>query len=185
MGDHKRKTLIHFNEPYQAHELTFSCYRKYPLLSHDNTRTRLLEAIESARKKHNYSLLAYVIMPDHVHLIVFPWEEHYRIPWFLKSVKQSVSRNAARWFQENDSDLYGKLMVKGKNGEEVFRFWQAGGGYDRNITDKDTLVRMIGYIHENPVRKGLVKDPFDWKWSSISRYNRRLCAIAEVDSLPW
>ncbi len=185
MGDYKIKTLKHFNEPYQAHEITFSCYRKYSLLSHDKSQTWLLEAIESARKKHNYSLLAFVIMPDHAHLIVFPWEENYKIPWFLKSVKQSVSRNAARWLQENNSDLYRKLMVKGKNGEESFRFWQAGGGYDRNVTDKDTLVRMIDYIHENPVRKGLVKDPFDWKWSSLSCYAGGLCTIAQVDSLPW
>jgi putative transposase len=76
-------------------------------------------------------------------------------------------------------------LAKGKKGGEVFRFWQPGGGYDRNITDKDTLVRMIDYIHENPVRKGLVTDPLDWKWSSLSQIVTGRCEITEVDTLPW
>jgi putative transposase len=185
MVDPKRKTLKHFNEPYHAHELTFSCFRKYPLLLQDQARLWALEAFESARKKHNYSILAFVIMPDHVHLIVFPWDEQYRISWFLKSVKQSVSKNAAHWFKKNDPDWHDRLLTKDKKGGEVFRFWQAGGGYDRNITDKDTLIRMIDYIHGNPVRKGLVSNPLDWKWSSLSQVVTGRYEITKVDALPW
>jgi putative transposase len=47
-----------------------------------------------------------------------------------------------------------------------WRFWQNGGGYDRNIRDHRELRRVIDYVHENPVKKGLVEKPEDWFWSS-------------------
>ena len=45
-------------------------------------------------------------------------------------------------------------------------FWQCGGGYDRNATEPRTLLQMIDYIHNNPVRRGLVAKATDWIWSS-------------------
>jgi putative transposase len=50
------------------------------------------------------------------------------------------------------------------------RFWQPGGGYDRNITSIEALRAMIDYIHANPVRRGLVARPEDWEWSSARWY---------------
>ena len=50
------------------------------------------------------------------------------------------------------------------------RFWQAGGGYDRNITDPDTARPVIDYIHHNPVRRGLGRSPEEWHWSSARWY---------------
>jgi putative transposase len=50
------------------------------------------------------------------------------------------------------------------------RFWQPGGGYDRNITSSETLLAMIEYIHANPVRRGLVARMEDWEWSSARWY---------------
>jgi putative transposase len=49
-------------------------------------------------------------------------------------------------------------------------FWQPGGGYDRNIEKPSTLLKMIDYIHMNPVRRGLVERAVDWKWSSAAWY---------------
>ncbi len=50
------------------------------------------------------------------------------------------------------------------------RFWQPGGGYDRNIDDVETLLSMIEYFHLNPVRRGLVERAIDWEWSSARWY---------------
>jgi putative transposase len=164
----RRKKVKHYNEPYQAHELTFSCYKRLPLLSDERACRWLIEALNSARQRANYSVLAFMIMPNHVHTIVYPNETEYTISLFLKSVKQPVSRKAAGWLEKNDPDRYKRLLVGQIGEKQVFRFWMAGGGYDRNITDHNTLMRMIEYIHRNPVRKGLVEDPIDWEWSSIS-----------------
>ena len=50
------------------------------------------------------------------------------------------------------------------------RFWQPGGGYDRNITSTEALRAVIDYIHANPVRRGLVARAEDWEWSSARWY---------------
>jgi putative transposase len=48
----------------------------------------------------------------------------------------------------------------------VRRFWHAGGGYDRNVWEPAAILAMIEFIHNNPVRRGLVARAADWKWSS-------------------
>ncbi|MCA9099475.1 MAG: hypothetical protein KDA36_13860, partial [Planctomycetaceae bacterium] len=53
---------------------------------------------------------------------------------------------------------------------KVFRFWQPGGGYDSNLFKSRTIRETIDYIHANPVRRGLVERPADWKWSSAAAY---------------
>ena len=50
-------------------------------------------------------------------------------------------------------------------------FWQKGGGYDRNITRIETVVEAVGYIHNNPVRKGLVETPEKWRYSSAGEWD--------------
>jgi putative transposase len=136
MDNVPRKKVHHINLPGHAHELTFSCYRRLPLLTRNIPCRWLIEAIDTARKKHHYSLLAYVIMPEHVHIIVYPQDVHHDMAWFLKSIKQSVSRKAHTWLAKHDQHWLERLTVPG---EDKFRFWQAGGGYDRNIEKHGTL----------------------------------------------
>ncbi len=181
----RRKKVKHHNEAHQAHELTFSCHKRLPLLSERRACIWFIEALCSARQKTDYSILAFVIMPNHVHVIVNPNGPKCEISLFLKSVKQSVSRKAARWLEENDPVQYRRLLVGQVRGKRVFRFWMAGGGYDRNITDHNTLMRMIEYIHGNPARKGLVENPIDWEWSSILRCRSGSSSILETDPIPW
>lgn len=52
------------------------------------------------------------------------------------------------------------------NGSRSYRFWQRGGGYDRNLSSTPEVHRKLRYIHENPVRRGLVQRTIDWRWSS-------------------
>src|SRR6218665_3184763 len=88
------------NEPGHAHELTFSCYRKYPFLT-ERTCPWLAEAIEDARQDLGYLLWAYVFMPDHVHLVVFPREREYDDSDFLKYIKERVSRKGGEFLKEH------------------------------------------------------------------------------------
>ena len=178
-----RRKVHHFNLAGQAHELKFSCYRRLPLLSSDRTRGWVIESIEAARKKRGFAVLAYVIMPEHIHIIVYPSDQPYDIAWFLKSIKQPVSRKAHAWLLKHDQQWLKKLTLVRKDGQRVFRFWQAGGGYDRNIDRQATLRQMIEYLHNNPVRRGLVDRAVEWPWSSASWYERREC-ILEMDPLP-
>ena len=60
-----------------------------------------------------------------------------------------------------------------KQGSDRCHFWQAGGGYDRNLSKLDTIIQTIRYIHQYPVRKGFVQAPSDWHWSSCKEWEGR------------
>lgn len=170
MSQFPRKTLAHIIVPGHVHALTFSCYHRLPLLTKDRTRKWFLESLERACHKHEYDCLAFVIMPEHVHLVVAPRGETYSISNFLQSVKQSVSLKAKKWLVENDPAGMKRMQLIDGKGRIVFRFWQQGGGYDRNIVSERYLLSMIQYIHDNPVRRNLVEEPSDWTWSSAGWY---------------
>ena len=179
-----KKTRRVFNEPGHAHYLTFSCQHGFPLLSRDRTRQWTVDAINAARKRHEFDLYAYVIMPEHVHLLVRPRCSVYRMEEFLKAVKRPVAWNAKQFLLESaNHEWLGRLTVtKGKR--KVFRFWEAGGGFDRNITRVEDLRPIAGYIHENPVRRGLAAKATDWPWSSARYYAGLDGAFLETDSIP-
>jgi putative transposase len=72
------------------------------------------------------------------------------------------------------------------NGRRHHRFWQRGGGYDRNVIDDKTAHRQIEYIHNNPVRRGLCTTSVDWLWSSAADYAGLRAGPLSIDraSLP-
>ncbi|OYW20256.1 MAG: hypothetical protein B7Z55_07555 [Planctomycetales bacterium 12-60-4] len=153
-----------FNDPGHAHELTFSCDHKYPFLT-ERTCPWLAREIRAACEEVRYSLWAYVFMPDHVHLVVWPRDSVYNDSDFLKRVKEPVSREAVSFLKQTSSDWLMKIRVpRGTKFEH--HFWQPGRGHDRNIIESRTLLSMIDYVHNNPVRRGLVTQAVDWKWSS-------------------
>ena len=170
MGPHHRKQVRSYNEPGHAHELTFSCFHKLPLLNRDRARRWLLDALDAARQRRNFALWAYVIMPEHVHVIVWPREPVYEVRLIRTAIKVPVQRKALAFLRSKAPAFLDRLRDERPNGEVHYRFWQRGGGYDRNITDPSTLRTMIEYIHNNPVRRGLVGRAVDWPWSSARFY---------------
>jgi putative transposase len=147
-----------------AHELTFSCYKRQPFLINDKPKEFLVTAINKAREKHQFDLWAYVFMPEHIHLFIFPRSEEYSISDILKSIKQSVSRKVVNLLKESDPGTLRYLETRLR--QPRYRFWQDGGGYDRNYWSTDNIRSQIEYIHYNPVRRGFVVNPEEWFWSS-------------------
>jgi putative transposase len=155
-----------FNDPGHAHEFTFSCCHGYELLSKERTCQWFVDALDRARRIHEFLLIAYVIMPEHAHILTLPQPWDYETCEFLKSTKQSVSRRVKNFLQKNHPDWQEKLTQRQPGGKVEFHFWQPGGGYDRNMISQDAILSAIRYIHANPVRRGLVENPLDWEWSS-------------------
>ena len=83
---HRRMRRPAANEPGHVHELTFSCFRGYSFLQAERTCQWLADAISAARAKFNISLWAYVFMPDHVHLLIYPNEPDYNVSAILKAL---------------------------------------------------------------------------------------------------
>jgi len=88
---------------------------------------------------------------------------------FLRALKEPVARKAIAYLKENAPEWLPRLTVR--EGKRIRRrFWQPGGGYDRNVTSIEALRAMIDYIHANPVRRGLATRAEDWEWSSARWY---------------
>jgi len=147
-----RKKVQHFNEPGHFHELTFSCYKRLPLLTNETWLFMLSESIDLAMQRHGYSMVAFVYMPEHVHLLVFPQGTAAGIDQLLKAIKRPFSYRIKGLLEETESPLLRKLSIRQRPGVEAFRFWQEGPGYDRNLVTLETGSAAAAYIHLIPVR---------------------------------
>jgi REP-associated tyrosine transposase len=166
----KYKTIKHFHEPGDLHEFTFSCYRRLKLLTNDAWRGYLARTIDEAGQRCRLDLVAFVFMPEHVHLLTFPQGEKPAIADCLLTLKRSVSVAVKQDLVRANSPLLARLTVRERPGKTAFRFWQEGPGYDRNLQHPASVQASIEYIHMNPVKRRLVSDARRWKWSSARYY---------------
>src|SRR4029077_21068189 len=89
--------------------------------------------------------------------------------WFSASDEGGRCPQAIRYLTNTAPVWLGRATVR--EGPRLrHRFWQPGGGYDRNITSSEALRAVIEYIHAKPVRRGLVARAEDWEWSSARCY---------------
>ena len=146
-----------------THFVTFSCYRKRRLLDNDQSRRIVLGVLNSQLDKQQARLVGFVLMPDHVHaLIWFPVTG--QLSYFMKQWKQRSSRNIRKLVLPT-LPRYRSLM---QNDDP---FWQRKY-HAFHIYSRQKLEEKLNYIHLNPVRAGLVERPVDWRWSSARFYEQ-------------
>jgi putative transposase len=148
----------------------------------------LSESTGRAIDRHDYRLLAFVYMPEHVHLLIFPGPHASGIDHLLKAIKRPFSFRIKRLLEVEKSRLLSTLTVQQRPGVRTFRYWQEGPGYDRNLDRVETVLAAIDYIHLNPVRRGLVERAVDWQWSSARWYEGLTydanVRVPKLDKLP-
>ena len=179
MNPPHRKRKVTYNIPGHAHFLTYSCYRRYPLLSKDRSRGWVVEAIQKARDQFDFAIWAYVIMPEHVHLLIRPRQASYSVERILAALKRPVSSRAKAFLTSVENTHWLERLTVREGKETVFRFWQTGGGHDHNLWNDRPVLGVIDYIHANPVRRGLVAQPTEWVWSSCAPLDRRASWTAD------
>jgi len=133
-----RKQLKRFHEPGDVHELTFSTYRQFELLTRDDWRRMLCHSIDRAVTNHKYQLVAFVLMTNHVHLLVFPTEvepgELRDLDVLLSAIKRPFSYRVKQTLIAEESSLLRDLTVMERPGKP-----QEGAGYDRNLRTEKKL----------------------------------------------
>lgn len=165
-----RKTVRHYHQPGDFHELTFSTYRRLPILTNDDWRRRLAQSIDKACVEIRVELVGFVFMPEHVHLLVYPLSEKGDIDKYLKRVKEPFSKEIKQLLMHLKSPLLKRLTVRERSGKTCFRYWQRGPGFDRNLFTPAAILASLDYIHRNPVNRGLCEQAIDGKWSSARFY---------------
>jgi REP-associated tyrosine transposase len=152
--------LKRFQRSHQLHFLTFSCYRRKPKFEITASRESFESALENTRTQYALCVYGYVVMPEHVHMLVNEPEQG-TLAQAMQSLKQSVARRLALRAAEP--------------------FWQARY-YDFNVWSERKVVEKLRYIHRNPVTRGLVARPEDWKWSSFRHYLFGEEGVVEIES---
>jgi putative transposase len=152
-----RGERIRYQQTGEFHFLTFSCFHRRPYLSTEAAMELFEDALERVRRRYLFAVAGYVVMPEHVHLLV---SEPGR--GLLSRVVQAL-----------------KLSVSMRSQQRPF--WQAHY-YDFNVSTHAKFVEKLRYIHRNPVRRGLAAKPEDWKWSSFRHYQTGMHGIVEIES---
>jgi putative transposase len=148
------KDLIRIYGFGHLHFITFSCYRRLPLLGTPRARDTFVQVLDNTRNRFGFRLVGYVVMPEHVHVLIS--EPALGTPsTVLQKLKQDVSRKLRAASDMSDSRLP--------------QFWQRRF-YDFNVWTLKKKTEKLGYMHMNPVKRGLVTHRRDWRWSSYSFY---------------
>ena len=142
------------------HFITTSCYQREPLLGSARARDVFLEIFEQVRKRYDFDVIGYVVMPEHIHVLISE-PKRDTIPMVVQVLKQQV---AHRPLQKSKPSSQRELWETMRP-----RFWQRrcyhfNGYSDRKVTEK------LRYMHQNPVERGLVPSPELWCWSSYRAF---------------
>ena len=140
-----------------VHFVTFSCYHRLGYLGTPGVRDLLEDALQKAHLRYRFDVIGYVVMPEHVHLLVSePRSDLLSVA--LQGLKLSVVRRTRQR-----------------------PFWQARY-YDFNVVTEGKRVEKLNYMHWNPMKRGLVERPEDWEWSSFRHYAMGVAGRVEVES---
>ncbi len=153
--------LKRFQQADDLHFLTFSCYHREPLLGSPSARRVFELTLERVRVWYGLCVTGYVVMPEHVHLLVSE-PDRSTLAVALQMLKQ-VSAHELRQFSRDRS------------------FWLARY-YDFNVWTGRKQTEKLRYIHRNPVVRGLVASPEDWEWSSFRHYLTGAEGVVEIES---
>jgi len=139
------------------HFLTFSCYHRSPYLANEASRDLFERTLEETRRRYVFHVFGYVVMPEHVHLLVSE-PTRATLSHAIQALKTAVSKQSRHR-----------------------PFWQVRY-YDFNVFSGAKSTGKLRYIHRNPVTRGLVAKPEEWKWSSFRHYLTGEPGVVEIES---
>jgi putative transposase len=137
------------------HFITCSCFHRRALLTAPQRRDLFLAELEQMRRSYRVVVLGYVVMPEHFHLLLSEPHEG-SLSTFMQALKLGFAR---------------RVISELRRGGEVVpgRVWQSRF-YDFNVWSGRKRIEKMRYMHENPVRRGLIDEPNEWRWSSFRSY---------------
>ncbi len=152
--------LVRYQKCGVFHFITFSCYKRLPLLAERDGYKEFELELELLRKRYRFVVAGYVLMPEHVHLLLSE-PRASSLSVVLQVLKQRTS-----------------AKLKPHNAAQ---FWQRRY-YDFNVWAHEKRIEKLRYMHRNPVHRGLVSTPEEWQWSSFRHYATGEMGTVEIES---
>ncbi len=145
------------------HFITCSCYRRQPLLGTARRRDLFLKILEQVRQRYQFVVVGYVVMPEHFHLLISEPQE--RTPsTVMQALKLGFARRVLAHLRRRRSAAQPSLFEHTPQ-----HIWQPRF-YDFNVWTARKRAEKLRYMHQNPVKRGLVASPELWRWSSYRAY---------------
>jgi REP element-mobilizing transposase RayT len=162
--------LPRFHIDGHIYYITTNIYARLPLFTKASYVIALVDSLNFYRYQYDFKLLGYVIMPDHIHLIIWP-QGQARVADLMRDFKTFTSKRIIRQASvERAGDLLAAFECAGKEtGRSEHKVWQ-DSYWDKNIYTESFLRQKLNYIHRNPVHGGLVQEPKDYLYSSYRNY---------------
>ena len=141
---------------------------RLPVFRAERMKQLLCSAIDDARHSAGFLLFAYVIMIDHLHLLT---NRPSTTSDLLRVLKSLTARRVIDYLKEHRfADSLAKLQHSAREGNYKYSLWQV----EKNVLpifSEAMFMQKVNYIHQNPVRAGLVERPLDYRWSSFRMWN--------------
>jgi putative transposase len=159
---------------------------RLPVFQSDAIKQVTCAALDEARKSCGCLLFAYVIMPDHVHLLTDSPREPSEV---LRYLKGTVAHRVIKYLKDRGYEgSLAKLQHAERGRNYKHSLWQHESNVF-HVFSEGVLMQKVNYIHQNPVRAELVEQANDYKWSS-ARYWRHCEWEAEplrvdLDQIVW
>lgn len=171
--------LKHYDIENHAHFITFNTHRRLAIID-NKMGAIIIETLRHFIKNGSIFLAGYVIMPNHVHLVMIPGNG-IEIGRVVGEIKRISARAIHDMLKSAKRELLNDLNIT-RNRLPRFTFWQKRC-FDYNCRTEEEMWEKVNYCHNNPVTKKLVACPEDWKWSSC-RWYKKLSEIALELNLP-
>ncbi|HPF40682.1 MAG TPA: transposase [Phycisphaerae bacterium] len=140
----------------------------------------VIDSLEFTRKNKGMQLFAYVVMPNHLHLIAASDDLHAH----LRDLKRFTSRTIHDLLKADGRttilDWLDRAAQTARRTRGEFSFW-SDGFHPQAIWSHDVFDQKLRYLHANPVRKGLVATPEAWRFSSAGYYNGEREPLIRMD----
>lgn len=145
------------------HFITCSCYRRQPWLGTPRRRDLFLTVLEQVRRRYQFVVAGYVVMPEHIHLLIS--EPEVKTPsTVMQALKLGFARRILAQARRRCNPAQAVLFDGAPQ-----HIWQKRF-YDFNVWTEHKRIEKLRYMHRNPVKRGLVASPELWRWSSFRTY---------------
>ena len=152
-----------------------------PLLACDQVRRILLDDFQYYRSKYASRIVGYVIMPEHYHILL-ELSNPEDLPCWLHDVQRHTALEILKWLRDTHDPSEVEVFRRHANGESKLAIWKEQAR-SLPIVSERVLKIKLEYIHNNPIKRGLVDDPAEWPWSSWRNYCHNDDSIFRVDRL--
>ena len=178
--------MFRISKDSPVYYLTAVSKNRLPVFRKDEIKNIVCQAIDEARRSAGFLLLAYVVMLDHLHTLVGSELKPSKVEQYINGI---VSRRVIDFLKTNG---HTRSLEKLRRADRARNYRYSLWDHHPNaklLTHEDIVLQKVNYIHQNPVRAGLVEKAEDYRWSSVRCWARKPLGneplLVDIDQISW